>query len=46
MRLKVIGFRHHGVRPSPVPLREPTAEQREHYADVLRAQGDFTILVV
>jgi YjjW family glycine radical enzyme activase len=46
MRLKVIGFRHHGVRPSAVPLPEPSAEQREHYADVLRREGDFDLVVV
>lgn len=46
MRVKVIGFRHHGVRPSVVPLREPSAEQRAHYADVLRAEGDFDLVVV
>lgn len=46
MRVKVIGFRHHGVRPSPVPLREPTATQRAHYADVLRGVGDFDLVVV
>ena len=46
MRVKVIGFRHHGVRPSPVPLREPTAAQRAHYADVLRGVGDFDLVVV
>jgi pyruvate-formate lyase-activating enzyme len=46
MRVKVIGFRHHGVRPSVVPLREPSAEQRAHYADVVRAEGDFDLVVV
>ena len=46
MRLKVIGFRHHGVRPSPLPLVEPTPEQRRHYGDVLAAQGDFEITVI
>lgn len=46
MRVKVIGFRHHGVRPSVIPLLEPSAEQREHYADVLRDEGDFEIVVV
>lgn len=46
MRLKIIGFRAHGVRPSPVPLVEPTAEQRAHYAEVLRNQGDFQLLVI
>jgi len=46
MRLKVIGFRHHGVRPSPIALAEPSAEQREHYADVLRRVSDFELVVV
>ncbi len=46
MRIKVIGYRHHGVRPSPIPLREPTPEQRAHYADVLSAQSPGFDLVV
>lgn len=46
MRVKVIGFRHHGVRPSQLALREPSAEQRAHYADILRAAGDFDLVVV
>jgi pyruvate formate lyase activating enzyme len=46
MRLKVIGFRHHGVRPGPLPLVEPTGTQRRHYGDVLAAQGDFDVTVV
>ena len=46
MRIKVIGYRHHGVRQSPVPLLEPTAEQRAHYAEVLRAQSESFELVV
>jgi pyruvate formate lyase activating enzyme len=46
MRIKVIGFRHHGVRPGPLPLVEPTAEQRHHYADVLSAYGAFDVTVV
>lgn len=46
MRVKIIGFRAHGVRPSPVPLVEPSAEQRAHYADVLRRQGDFELVVI
>jgi YjjW family glycine radical enzyme activase len=46
MRVKVIGYRHHGVRPSPIPLREPTAEQRAHYAAVLRDQGLNDLVVV
>lgn len=46
MRIKVIGFRHHGVRPGPLPLVEPTAEQRHHYAEVLSAYGAFDVTVV
>ncbi len=46
MRVKVIGFRHHGVRPTPLALREPSAEQRAHYAEILRSQGDFDLVVV
>ncbi|MFT4108888.1 MAG: YjjW family glycine radical enzyme activase [Propionicimonas sp.] len=46
MRVKVIGYRNHGVRPSPIPLREPTAEQRSHYADVLRGVAGFELVVV
>jgi YjjW family glycine radical enzyme activase len=46
MRVKVIGYRHHGVRPSPIPLREPTPEQRVHYAAVLRDQGLSNLVVV
>lgn len=33
MRVKVIGFRAHCVRPSPLRLPEPDALQREHYAE-------------
>jgi len=46
MRIKVIGYRAHGVRPSPVPLTEPDAAQRAHYADVVRGHGDFDIVVI
>ncbi|MCB0906669.1 MAG: YjjW family glycine radical enzyme activase [Nocardioidaceae bacterium] len=46
MRVKVIGFRHHGVRPSPLPLVEPTDAQRRHYAEVLSAYGAFDVTVV
>jgi YjjW family glycine radical enzyme activase len=46
LRVKVIGFRQHGVRPSPVPLRVPTAEQRAHYAGIVGAEGDFDLVVV
>jgi len=46
MRVKVIGFRRHGVRPTPVPLREPTPEQLAHYRDLLAAEGDFDLVLV
>lgn len=46
MRLKVIGFRQHGVRPTSVPLVEPTPEQLAHYRDVLAGQGDFSFVLV
>lgn len=46
LRVKVIGYRHHGVRPSPVPLREPSPAQRQHYADVLRSVSGFDLVVV
>lgn len=46
MRVKVIGFRPHGTRPSPIPLREPDAAQRAHYAAILAGRGDFDLVVV
>lgn len=46
MRLKVIGFRRHGARQGPLELVEPSAAQRDHYREVLAAQGDFDITVV
>lgn len=46
LRVKVIGFRRHGVRPTPVPLVEPTPDQLAHYREVLAAQGDFDLVVV
>ena len=46
MRVKVIGFRRHGVRPSPIPLRETSTGQRAHYAKVLRSCGDFDLVVL
>lgn len=39
MRVKVIGYRAHGVRETAASLVEPTAEQRSRYADVLSASG-------
>lgn len=46
MRVKVIGFRHHGVRPTTVPLVEPTPQQLAHYRDILAGCGDFDLVVV
>lgn len=46
MRVKVIGYRAHGVRPSLVPLIEPDAVQRAHYAEVLAAEGQFDLVVI
>ena len=45
MRIVVLGFRPHGVRPTHLALVEPTVAQREHYRQVLAAQGAFTIEV-
>ncbi len=46
LRVKVLGYRAHGVRPSPLPLGEPSAVQRAHYADVLRSVAEFDLVVV
>ena len=46
MRLKVIGFRTHGVRPHDPPLVEPTREALEAGVEVLLTTGDFDITLV
>lgn len=46
MRLKVIGFRAHGVRPHDPPLEEPSQERREAVADLLHTIATFDICVV
>ncbi|HBX80093.1 MAG: YjjW family glycine radical enzyme activase [Propionibacteriaceae bacterium] len=46
MRVKVIGYRPHGVRPSPIPLLEPTAEHLAHCATVLAGTGDFKLVTL
>lgn len=46
MRVKVIGFRTHGVRPHGPPLTEPSGAQLDAVADLLRSAGDFRITVV
>ncbi len=37
MRVRIIGMRRHGIRPTAVPLVEPTPEQLKHYAEVVGA---------
>jgi len=43
MRVRVMGMRRHGVRPTPVPLVEPTAEQLAGYVAAVR--GDRALQV-
>lgn len=45
MRLRVIGFRPHGVRASALALRQPRATQLHEYAATLAEHGDFQIVV-
>ena len=46
MRVKLIGFRRHGVRPLARVLPEPSAEDMAGYADVLRSEGLTRLFVV
>ena len=46
MRVKLIGFRTHGVRPATRRLVEPTHEQMTSYEDVFRTRGLFSLCVV
>ena len=46
VRVKVIGFRRHGVRPVGQGLAEPLRERLEEVAAVLRAEGIGEIVVV
>ena len=46
MRLKVIGFRRHGARDHDPPLVEPTPDELEAAAAVLRTAGNFDICLV
>jgi pyruvate formate lyase activating enzyme len=43
MRVKVIGYRAHGVRKAAASLVEPTAGQRQRYAEVLSRVADFDV---
>ncbi|NIA25887.1 MAG: YjjW family glycine radical enzyme activase [Gammaproteobacteria bacterium] len=44
LRIKVIGFRKHGVRAQYQDLTEPTADQMEHCEQVLSAAGAHEIV--
>ena len=46
MRIKLIGFRAHGVRPSEPPLVEPTSEQMQSYCEIFAATALFDICVI
>ena len=46
MRIKLIGFRAHGVRPHDPPLVEPTHDGLLEIADHLRQVSDFEVCVV
>jgi pyruvate formate lyase activating enzyme len=46
LRVKVIGFRAHGVRPHDPPLREPGPEAVTAAADLLRSVSPFDVCVI
>jgi len=46
MRVKLIGFRHHGVRPSSVRMSEPTPEQMQAYEDIFGTRAVFTLCTI
>lgn len=46
MRVKVIGFRRHGVRPHDPPLQEPAPEALDAAAERLRTIAPFDVTVV
>jgi pyruvate formate lyase activating enzyme len=46
MRVKLIGFRKHGVRPATRQLVEPTPEQMAAYEDTFRTHGLLDLCVV
>jgi len=46
MRIKVIGFRCHGVRPSVRELREPTPDEMVAYERIVRDAGFTDVCVV
>jgi pyruvate formate lyase activating enzyme len=46
MRIKLIGFRHHGVRSDTTGLSEPTFEQMCRYHDTFATRGLFSLQVI
>jgi YjjW family glycine radical enzyme activase len=46
IRVKLIGFRRHGVRPSARSLAEPTPEQMQRYADIFAARDLPNVCVI
>lgn len=46
MRVKLIGFRQHGVRPTTRHLVEPTPEQMQGYEDIFATRALFTLCTI
>lgn len=46
LRIKLIGFRQHGVRPSSLRLVEPTPEQMQSYEDIFATRAVFTLCTI
>jgi len=46
MRVKLIAFRRHGARDHDPPLIEPTPDQLESAADILRALAPFDLTLI
>ncbi len=46
MRLKLIGFRPHGVRPNERELSQPTAEHMSRYHDAFANRAQFSVCFV
>ncbi len=46
MRVRIIGFRAHGTRPHDPPMGEPTNDQLDVAAELLRSVGDFDVCTV
>lgn len=46
MRVKLIGFRKHGVRPTTRELLEPTPDEMRSYETIFAGHGRFSLCVV